>query len=160
MIIVLRPPGAAGALRVGASVRDTVDILRQLGDPQAFHKTPDSRPAWAVHRPSGLFVSAFFDVDGRVEAIEFGRPDDHTDDAVTYNGLDVFATPAADLVMQLRRHTTVHEEENGHTFTAPRLLLAFWRPTTPEAPDDEDGRFFESVLLARPGYYDQSTGEP
>jgi hypothetical protein len=30
--------------------------------------------------------------------------------------VDVITTPAADLVTQLRRHTTVHEEENGHTF--------------------------------------------
>jgi hypothetical protein len=66
----------------------------------------------------------------------------------------VFTTPAADLVAELRRRTTVREEEDGHSFTAPELLLAFWRPTTPETPDDEDGRFFESVLLARPGYDD------
>lgn len=160
MIIVLSPPDAAGPLRIGATRQDTVDTLRQLGDPQVFHRTPDSHPAWAVHRPSGLFISACLDADDRVEAIEFGRPADNTDDAVTYNGLDMFTTPTADLVTQLRRYTTVHEEEDGHAFTAPDLLLAFWRPTTPETPDDEDGRFFESVLLARPGYYDQPTGEP
>ena len=68
--------------------------------------------------------------------------------------LDVFTTPAADLVTQLRRHTAIQEEEDGHTFTAPELLLAFWRPTTPETPDDENGRLFEGVLLARPGYGD------
>ena len=95
----------------------------------------------------------YLDADDRVEAIEFGRADD-TDDAVTYDGLDVFTMPAADLVAELRRHTPVHEEEDGHSYTAPELLLAFWRPTTPETPDDEDGRFFESALLARPGYYD------
>jgi hypothetical protein len=31
--------------------------------------------------------------------------------------------------------------------------MAFWRPTVPESPDDPDGRFFESVLIAAPGYY-------
>ncbi len=154
MIITLRPPDAAGPLRVGATGPDTADTLRHLGDPQEFRRTADSRPAWAVDRPSGLFVSVYFDADDRVEAIEFGRGAETADDAVSYNGLDVFRTPAADLVAELRRHTTVQEKEDGHSFIAPELLLAFWRPTTPETPDDEDGRFFESALLARPGYYD------
>jgi hypothetical protein len=158
VIIVLRPPDAAGPLRIGATGQDTVDTLRQLGDPQVLCRTPDSRPAWAVHRPSGLFISAYFDADDRVEAIEFGRGD--ADDAVTYNGLDVFTTPATDFITQLRRHTTVYEEEDGHSFTAPELLLAFWRSTTPETPDDTDGRYFEGVLLARPGYNDHQDEEP
>jgi hypothetical protein len=31
-------------------------------------------------------------------------------------------------------------------------LAGLWRPVTPQAPDDQEGRFFESVLIARPGY--------
>lgn len=154
MIITLHPADTAGPLRIGETEPDTVDILRRLGDPQVVRRTPDSRPAWAIHRPSGLFINTYFDAHDRVEAIEFGRPGSD-DDAVTYLGLDVFTTPVPELITRLRRHTTVLEEEDGHSFTTPDLLLAFWRPTTPETPDDQDGRFFESVLLARPGYYDQ-----
>jgi hypothetical protein len=131
-----------------------VDIPRQLGDPQVMRKTPVSRPGWAVYRPSGLFIGAYFDAHDRVEALEFGRPS-NTDDAVTYNGLDLFTTAAADLVTQLPGHTTLDEEQAGHTFTAPDLLLSLWQPTTPETPDDEAGRYFESVPLARPGYHHQ-----
>ncbi len=58
----------------------------------------------------------------------------------------------------LRRHTTVYQEENGHAFTAPSLLMSLWRPTVPGSPDDEEGRFPESVLVARSGYYHQSAG--
>lgn len=146
MILALRPPDAAGPLRIGATGQDAVDALRQLGDPQMLCRSPDSRPGWGVHRASGLFISVSFDADDRVEAIEFGR----SGDTVTYNGLDLFATPAADLVTQLRRTTTVHEEEDGHMFTAPELLLTFWRAITPEDPDDENGRHFEGIVLARP----------
>jgi hypothetical protein len=160
MIITLIPPDVAGPLRIGATGQDAVDTLRQLGVPLVLCRTADSRPGWGVHRPSGLFIGVYFDTHDHVEAIEFGRPRDNTGDAVTYNELDVFATPAVDLVMQLRHHTIVHEEEDGHAFTAPDLLLALWRPTTPETPDDdEDGRYFESVMLARPGYYDQAADE-
>lgn len=146
MVIVLRPPGAAGPLRIGATGQETVDTLRRLGDPEVLCRTPGSRPGWAVNRPSGLFVGAYFDTQDRVEAVELGRPGT-AGDAVTYNGVDVFTTPAADLVTRLRRQMTVHEEDNGHAFTAPGVLLSFWRPTTAD-------RFFDSVLLARPGYHD------
>jgi hypothetical protein len=109
-----------------------------------------------VHRPSGLFISTHFDADDRLEAIGFGRPDSN-DDTITYDGLNVFTTPAADLAARLRQHTTVHveAEEDGHAFTAPSLLLSLWQPVTPESPDDQEGRLFGSVLIARPGYYDQ-----
>ena len=135
-----------------------MDTLRQLDVPQVLCRASGSRPGWGIHRPSGLFIGVYFNAHDHVEAIEFGRPGDSTADAVTYNELDVFTTPAADLITQLRQHTTVREEEDGHAFIAPDLLLAFWRPTTPETPDD-DGRFFERVLLARPGYYDQAADE-
>ena len=152
----LHPPQAAGPLRIGTAGHDTVEILKQLGTPQVLCRTAGSPPAWGVHRPSGLFVLILFDADDHVEAIEFGRPDS-TDDSVAYDGLDVFATPAADLIRQLRQRTAidVEEEEDGHAFTAPSLLLSLWRPVTPESPEDQEGRFFESVLIARPGYYDQ-----
>ncbi len=159
MIIVLRPPDRAGPLRIGATGQDAVDTLRQLGTPMVLCRAAGSGPGLGVDRPSGLFIGVYCDADDRVEAIELGRPDDNTGDAVTYNDLDVFTTPAADLVTQLRRRTTVHEAEDGHAFTAPDLLLTFWRPTTPESPADEDAHFFASVLLARPGYHDQAADE-
>lgn len=155
MIFELHPPQAAGPLRIGATVHDTAEILRQLGTPLVLCRTRGRRPGWGVHRSSGLFIGAYFDADDRLEAIEFGRPDGN-DDAITYDGLDVFTTPAADLVAQLRQHTTIHAEaeEDGHFFTAPNLLLSLWL-VTPEAPDEQEGRFFRSVLIARPGYNDQ-----
>ena len=154
MIFELHPPQAAGPLRIGATGHDTVEILRQLGDPEVFCRTAGSRPAWGVRRPSGLVIITYFDADDRLEAVEFGRPQGK-DDAITYDGLDVFTTPAADLITQLRQRSTVHEEEGGHAFTAPSLLLSLWRPVTPRSPDDQEGRFFESVLIAPPGYYDR-----
>ena len=155
MIFELHPPRAAGPLRIGATADDTVEILRHLGTPMLLCRAHGRRPGWGVHRPSGLFISTLYDSDDRLEAIELGRPDG-TGDAITYDGLDVFTTPAADLVAQLRQRTTIHveAEEDGHAFTAPSLLLSLWL-VTPESPDDQEGRFFGSVLIARPGYSDQ-----
>jgi hypothetical protein len=161
VIIILRPPHVAGPLRIGATGQDTWDTLRRFGDPLVLCGVAGRRPGCGVDRPSGLFIGAYFDVHDRVEAIEFGRPRDNTEDAVTYNGLDVFTTPVADLVAQLRRHIAVEEEddEDGHTVTAPDLLLSLWRPPTAETPDNKDNRFFQSVRLARHSYYDQATDD-
>ena len=159
MIFELHPPQAAGPLHIGAAGHDTFEILKQLGVPVVLCRAAGSGPAWGVHRPSGLFIAAFFDADNRLEAIEFGRPDS-TDDTVTYDTLDVFTTPAADLITRLRQRTTVHQEqeEDAYALTAPSLLLSLWRQVTPRAPEDQEGPFFESVLIARPGYYDQPAG--
>jgi hypothetical protein len=157
MIFELDPPQSAGPLRIGTAGHDIFQTLRQLGVPLLLcRRTAASGPAWGVRRPSGLFIATFFEADNRLEAIEFGRPGSK-DDAVTYDGLDVFTTPAADLVTQLREHTTLHQEEDddGHAFTAAGLLLSLWRPVTPESPQDQEGRFFESVIIATPAYYDQ-----
>ena len=109
--------------------------------------------AWGVHRSSGLFIATFFDADNRLEAIEFAGPHGK-DDAVTYLGLDIFATPAADLVTQLRQHITIQQDENGNAFTATSVLLSLSMPVTPESPDQQ-GRFFDNVFIATPGFYDQ-----
>lgn len=157
MIFELNPPQGAGPLRIGATVYDTTELLKQLGTLAILCGIKGRRPGWGVHRPSGLFISALFDADDRVEAIQFGRPDGNVD-AITYDGLDVFTTPAADLVAQLRQRTIIHveAEEDGCSFTAPSLLLSLWL-VTPESPHDQEGRFFGSVLIARPGYYDQAS---
>ncbi len=62
-------------------------------------------------------------------------------------------TPAVALVKSLREHTALDVDEDGHSATAPDLLLALWRSVVPEGDDDQDGRYFESVLIARPGYH-------
>jgi hypothetical protein len=152
VIIDLRPPHGAGELSIGASGPDIVEALQRLGDPEVLRRTRQDHPGWCVRRDSGLFIATYFDGDDRVNAIEFGRPEDPSD-VITYLGLDLFATPAADLLEQLREHTALDEGEDGYALTAPDLLLAFWRPTVPESPDDPEGRFFESVLIAHPGYY-------
>ncbi len=44
MIFEFHPPEAAGPLLIGATGNHTVEVLRQLGDPQVLCTTPGSRP--------------------------------------------------------------------------------------------------------------------
>jgi hypothetical protein len=147
MIIDLRPPNAAGPLRIGAPGPEAMDVLRQLGVPVFLCRNEGGKTGWGVFRESGLFVGVSFDAQGRVGAIELGHPDDG-DDAVIYNGLDVFTTPAADLVTRLRSQTTLEEEEleDGYCFTAPDLLLSFWQYPSDDS-DELDGVYFTSVRV-------------
>jgi hypothetical protein len=155
MIIELNPPLAAGPLDLAATGDEIIAAMRQFGEPRAFCRVAGDRPGWSVEDPNGLFLSAYFGADDRAIAIEIGRPTNAVV-SVIYDGLDVFQTPAADLVEALSRGTRILPEEDGHLFTAPDLLLSLWRPTAPEGPDDDEGKYFESVLIAKPGYHDQA----
>jgi hypothetical protein len=152
LVIDLRPPDAAGPLRIGADRAELIAALREFGVPRLVTRAPGRIPSWAVDRPSGLAIRCHVDRAGHLDAVEFGRPTTNAD-AVRYQDLDVFGAPAEEFVATLRRRAHVVEEEHGYAYVAPDLLLSCWRATTPKDPDDTDGRYFDSVLIARPGYY-------
>lgn len=151
----LEPPHGAGPFRIGDTAETATDAARHLGELVVLCRTADSRPGWAVRRPSGLSIFIYFDSTGRLDAVEFGA-DRATAERVTYGGVPIFDTHAEEVVRQLRRSTPVAEsaDEPGHSFTATELGLGLWRGTVPESPEDPDGQYFESVLVARPGYWD------
>jgi hypothetical protein len=152
LVIDLRPPHVAGPLRIGMDRSEMVTALGELGEPRLVTRSLGRRPAWAVHRQSGLVIRGHLDRFGVLNAIEFGRPAS-TEDVVRYEGMDVFGTPAEEFVAALRTRTTVIEENHGYAYVAPRLLLSCWRAATPKNGDDTEGRHFDSVLMAGPGYY-------
>jgi hypothetical protein len=90
-----------------------------------------------------------------LEAIELGRPSSPTD-RVLFQSVDVFALPAREVVRRVSELSTIEEDpDDDASFIAPDLLLSFWRSfAADDEPDEEQGYYFSSVLLARPGYYD------
>ena len=117
---------------------------------------PTASGELALHLPSGLGFSVGFGLGltrDRVNAIEVWRP--HERDAVRYRDVDVFGVPALDVVERLRRHIDLVSNEDDDGFTARELYLALWRPfAADDDPTEEQGHFFQSVLVARPGYDD------
>ncbi|WP_249402320.1 hypothetical protein [Streptomyces sp. YIM 121038] len=91
----------------------------------------------------------------QLESVELGRPSEPSD-VVTFRGIDVFGLSAREVVNQMSDVTAIAaDDEDPASFVAPDLLLSFWRPFDgDDEPDDEQGYYFNSVLLARPGYYD------
>ncbi|MBL7256372.1 hypothetical protein [Paractinoplanes lichenicola] len=141
MEFVLDPPYGVGPLRLGMTPDAARTALEFLGP---LPPNPTGGPL--VHRPSGLGLSV------GVDAIEVWRPHDPVD-TVTYRNVNVFELPALTVVERLSEHTQLVPDGDG--FVAPELLLALWRPfAADDDPDEEEGYFFQSVLVARPGYYD------
>ena len=149
--IDLQPPTEAAGIRLGATRDEAHDQCLAHGEPKGFRRSNEANRSLVVERPSGLSIFVYFDGADAVEAIELGRP--QGSDLVSFRGIDIFGTPADALVEMLRQHAVVEIEEDGHSVTAPDLLLALWRSVVPELDDDQNGRYFESVLVAAPGYY-------
>jgi len=149
----LLPPSEVAGVTIGSTREVARDRCALLGEPEEFRRGGDGPPSFVVRRSSGLSLFVYFDSDDRVEAIEIGRPASD-EDVVLHLDHDVFATPAEELIEVCRGGNVVEVDEQGRAVTLPDLLLALWRPTVPEGPEDAEGRYFESVLLARPGYYE------
>ncbi|MET9131891.1 hypothetical protein [Streptomyces antibioticus] len=148
----LDPPCGVGTLRIGMprqAAGTALDALRDLGA-----VSESDRPGQHVFRPSGLMVSIHC-MSGTLAAVELGRPSAQTDH-VTFRGLDVFATPARELVQRMSAYTSIEADpDDPASFIASDLLLSFWRPfAADDEPREEQGYYFSSVLLARPGYFD------
>jgi hypothetical protein len=151
MELALDPPRGVGPLRLGLTVDEARSALGTLGP-----LTSPTSGGLAVNLPSGLGFSVGFNVGptgNRVNAIEIWRP--HAHDVLRYRDVNVFGLPALEVVERMRKHVDVVPNENGAGFTARELYLAFWRPfAADDNSDEEEGFYFQSVLLARPGYDD------
>ncbi|GLX48720.1 hypothetical protein Shyhy01_16700 [Streptomyces hygroscopicus subsp. hygroscopicus] len=148
----LAPPNGVGPLRIGMTRESANAALDSLRDLSAVSES--DRPGQQVFRPSGLMISIHC-IRDVLEAIEIGRPSTETD-RVVFRGLDVFAIPARELVQRMGEYTSIEADpDDPASFVASDLLLSFWRPfAADDEPDEEQGYYFSSVLLARPGYYD------
>ncbi|MFI7690731.1 hypothetical protein ACIBQ6_16790 [Nonomuraea sp. NPDC049655] len=151
MELVLDPPHGIGPLRLGMTPDEARAALETLGplEPTAYGEL-------AVHLTSGLGFSVGFGAGpmrDRVNAIEVWRP--HERDVVRYRDVDIFGLPALVVVERLRSHIDLMPNEDDDGFTARALYLALWRPfAADDDPDEAQGHFFQSVLVARPGHDD------
>ncbi|MBF6126429.1 hypothetical protein [Nocardia brasiliensis] len=148
----LDPPLGVGPLRVGMVRTDAVAALQSLRDADDVSES-DSTGQY-IFRPSGLMMRIECS-DNRLLAVELGRPETDAD-TVHFQGVDVFGLPAREVVERLRQRVSIEPaQDDPASFVAPDLLLSLWRPfETDDDPAEEQGFYFNAVLLAAPGYYD------
>ena len=122
----------------------------------------------SVTRRSGLGIGVGYGVTGLVNAVELWRPDDFGDRAL-FRDVDVFALPARTVVDRMCALGLTVTEHGDRPAIVSELVVALWRPFVgDDEPEDPQGFYFSSALVARPGYYDtpseaaarQERGEP
>ncbi|WP_285780800.1 hypothetical protein [Microtetraspora sp. NBRC 13810] len=142
------------------SIDEARNAMVLWGSPEEMFAAPGEAPRLRV-RDEDLTRDIFAHIgdEGRVSAIEVWRPvpSKHQSEAVhvLYGAVDMFALPASDIIHFLRDQGVEVDESDPFYPSCPQLTLGFNR----EGGDDIEGesgvaRFFESVLVARPGYYE------
>lgn len=150
MDFVLDPPRAAGPLRVGMSFDEAEQALRLIAGYQPPRPGDRPNPGFA-HYDSELSISVSRDRNGSVDAVEVYRPS--RDVVVLFRDIPIFNLPAEEVIERLSDITPIEVEDGGLRALATDLLLSLWRSVLPEGVEDEDGRYFEAVLVAAPGFY-------
>lgn len=112
----LAPPTGVGPLRIGMTRHAANEALDSLRDLSAISES--DRPGQHVFRPSGLMISIHCMRDV-LKAIELGRPSYQTD-RVLFQGVDVFALPAREVVRCVGEFTSIEEDpDDDASFIAP-----------------------------------------
>ncbi|MEV0601257.1 hypothetical protein AB0I82_18420 [Streptomyces sp. NPDC050315] len=158
MQLPLNPPTGAGPLRFGMPIAEATEIASAWGETRKAGPT-QGRTAFKV-----LIVHPEFEVvlladDGEtltgVEAWRFEKDD--ADVRVEFNGLDIFRTPARELIQQIS--DAGHEADTSDEEVAiyPDLALLLSRETSREVPldpHDDLPLYFHYALAAPSGYFD------
>ncbi|MEU6410992.1 hypothetical protein [Microbispora sp. NPDC046933] len=142
------------------SIDEARNVMTLWGSPEDVFAAPGEAPRLRV-RDEGLTRDIFAHIgdDGTVSAIEVWKPIPSKCQGeavrVLYGDMDIFALPANDVIRSFRDRGIEVDESDPFYPNCPRLTLGFNR----EGGDDIEGelgvaRFFESVLVARPGYYE------
>lgn len=134
------------------------EVLIALG--MSYHHRPAYMYSATVRVPAiDYFYDSCFQVVysdcGVVECVEFVCVSLEDKIGAMLFGMDVFATPAAELV-ELISEQSAFDKDNpqlGYTYIFPELGLLLGRETMPDDEDDEDGRYFETIAVALPGFW-------
>lgn len=144
-----------GAVCLGMARQAAGLALESWGECTPFRRGFGNE-GWAVTRGTMMMFAYVDDID-RVNGIEFASPGRGVpaDDHVVFDGVDLFADEADIVIANLKgRGWGVIESDDREEVTIPDVLLALWRFGEPEDESTGLPLYFESALIARPGYYD------
>lgn len=137
-------------MRLGMSRDEVRQVMSEAAKP--FRKSPTSRHETDAFHEGAFQV--FYDGDQpMVEYIELSRG---SAVRALYRDLDVFATPADEVVAYISRESEFdqNDPEIPYSYLFRGLQLSLWRRTIPESDTDTDGRYFSTIGIGKKGYYD------
>jgi hypothetical protein len=131
------------------------DVCKVMAEPpRSFRKGPKAR-----YETDAFFQNSFqVFYGGDQPTVEYIELSGGSAVRAFYGGLDVFATPADDVV-EFISHDSAFDpngREIPYSYIFPDLQLSLWRPTIPESPSDTDGRYFCTIGIGRRGYYNKA----
>ncbi len=141
------PLKSAGDVKLGLTKGE---ILSKIGHPT------DSLPERDCYQYDTIFFSISYDQTESVEYIEYSAPTDTTT-KVQIKGIDIFGTPAEDLIHQITTQTGCEYDKEDveipYSYLFPDLELSLWRSVVPDTTDDMEGKYFMTVGIGTKGYY-------
>ncbi|WP_378734673.1 hypothetical protein [Nocardia brasiliensis] len=154
MNIELDPPVGIPPVLIGMSREEAFRALGVWGSPELLTGPTDRLRV----RDAELNVDIFVHLESadEVTAIEIWRPEDPSADIVVeFHELDVFRTPAREVLAELRSQGVRIDDSDRYYPNCPELTLGFNLEGDGSAGLDEEGLsiYFESALVAGPGYY-------
>ncbi|AYG78395.1 hypothetical protein DWB77_00502 [Streptomyces hundungensis] len=153
MSIELNPPDRVGPVAVGMSMGEAEEALRSLpGFVRLGTEGGTLETRGFATYSDGMAIAAHLGTGGKVEAIEVFRPLGGT--PVMLDGVDVFAGLADEVIARFAARGELVTEDRGRTIILPGRMVVFGREDIPRPENPEAGLHFDSVLVARPGYYD------
>ena len=148
-------PSGVGPVQLDMTRQDARLALEEWGECQPFRRGSGADEGWYVTQRSTT-IFAYVDDGGCVNAIEISSPGHGVagEDQVVFDGVDLFIDEADVVISNLTdKGLRLEEGENGYTTTAPDVLLGLWRDGEPSDESTGLPLYFESALIARPGYY-------
>jgi len=90
---------------------------------------------------------------------EYIEISDWPDFIARFDGIDVFHTPAKELVAHIASKTPYDDTdwELGYSYIFREYDLGLWRPVIPESDEDPDGRYFSTIGVGIKDYYQPRT---
>lgn len=144
--IVIEPHIGIGKLKLGMKREE----VHQLFGPE--FETVNDEEIGIVDFYFSETIQIHYDENLQVEFIDLVY-DLSNEFEVVFNGMDVFKTPANDLVNEIAKITPYDgTSELPYEYIFKEIDLELWREILPEE-DDEDGLYFDTVGIGVKGYF-------
>ncbi|MCZ4100630.1 hypothetical protein C8250_007870 [Streptomyces sp. So13.3] len=147
------PAEGIGPFALGLTESELHSAFRAIDgyrEPDAFQARPRGFASYTFH----MIVKARLDRQGSVESIQVSGSGSGESFVVRFRGLDLLSTPADEVINFLSRIDDISVDEYGFKMVAPQLGIVLSRNVVPDDENDEDGRYFTSVLASRQGSID------
>jgi len=146
----VQPLVGIGPVRFGMSREEARRAMPE--PPKPFRKGPTSQYETDAFHQSEFQV--FY--GGDQPAVEFIELSGGSVVRALYRELDVFATPADEVVTYFSRESELDQSdpEIPYCYLFRKLQLSLWRPSIPESDTDTDGRYFSTIGIGKRGYFD------